>query len=252
MKQREVVYRCILLLFGFLYTTSYAQVKTSNENVWLHYFGRNKLTEKLSFSFEATMRYANGFSEKQQYFIRPSFDYQITKSFSGSVGYSHYNTYVYGKPSLNRINTPEDHFWIQGTFVHQNGNLKTTHRLRDEFRYVGIAKQQTNGDFEIDYYEYRNRLRYMLLFNYPLLKKANETQLFGILGDEVFLNLGSNAGKTLLNQNRIIAGFGYNFDKNHQLQLCYIQQHIWNFANTLQEDNPTLRLSYVTNFDWRK
>ncbi len=252
MKQRKLVYRSFLLLFGFLVASSFAQVKTSNENIWLHYFGKNKLTEKLSLSFEATMRYANGFSEKQQYFVRPSFDYQFTKRFSASIGYSHYNTYVYGNPALNKTNIPEDHFWVQGTFVHQKGEAKFTHRLRDEFRYVGIAKQQPNGDFEINHYEYRNRLRYMIVMNYPFVKKENETQLFGILGDEVFLNLGSNAGKTLLNQNRIIAGFGYNFDKNHKLQLCYMQQHIWNFANTLQEDNPTVRLSYVTNFDWRK
>lgn len=229
-----------------------AQAESTNTNVWFHYLGKNLISNKLSFSFEATMRYANGFSEKQQYFVRPSIDYHLTKSFIGSIGYTHYTTYVYGNPSLNRINTPEDHFWIQGTYVHQNGKLKFTHRLRDEFRFVGIATQQTNGAFEITDYEYRNRLRYMVLVNFPLLKKEDTTKLFSILGDEVFMNIGSNAGKTFLNQNRIIGGVGYNLNKNHQLQLCYIQQHIWNFANTLQEDNPTVRLSYVSNFDWRK
>lgn len=252
MKINSFYCKRILLLFGLFISTSYAQIKTNNENSWFHYVGKNRLTEKLSFTFEATMRYANGFSEKQQYFVRPSFDYQLTKSFLGSIGYTHYTTYVYGNPSLNKINTPEDHFWVQGTYVHQNGNLKFMHRLRDEFRFVGIATQQTNGAFEITDYEYRNRLRYMMLVNYPLLKKEDTTKLFSIIGDEVFMNIGSNAGKTFLNQNRIIGGIGYNFDKNHQVQLCYIQQHIWNFANTLQEDNPTVRLSYITNFDWRK
>lgn len=252
MKKNKVLKRSFLLLFGFLFVSSFAQMKTSNENIWLHYVGKNKLTEKLSFTLEATMRYANGFSEKQQYFVRPSIDYQLTKSFTGSIGYTHYITYVYGNPSLNRINTPEDHFWVQGTYMHQKGKLKFMHRLRDEFRFVGIATQQTNGSFEITDYEYRNRLRYMVLLNFPLLKKEDTTKLFSILGDEVFMNIGSNAGKTFLNQNRIIGGIGYNLNKNHQLQLCYIQQHIWNFANTLQEDNPTVRLSYLTNFDWQK
>lgn len=232
--------------------SSFAQVKESNNNFWLHYFGKNRITEKFSFSFEATMRYANEFSEKQQYFIRPSVDYQFTKKFMGSAGFSHYNTYSYGNPSMNKISIPENHFWIQGTLVHSSGNLKITHRLRDEFRYVGVAKPQSNGDLGIDYYDYRNRMRYMLMFNYPLTKKGGATQLFALFGNEVFMNIGSNAGKTFLNQNRLIGGFGYNFDKNQQIQLSYIHQNIWNYTNTFQESNPTVRLSYITNFDWFK
>lgn len=247
--------RLLLLVAIFIFLAvnySFAQVKESNNNIWLHYFGKNMITEKFSFSFEATMRYANGFSEKQQYFIRPSIDYQFTKKFVASVGFSHYNTYSYGNPSMNKINTPENHFFIQGTLVHSARKLKITHRLRDEFRYVGIAKSQANGDLEIDHYDYRNRLRYMLLFNYPLIKKEDATKLFALFGDEVFVNLGSNAGKTFLNQNRLIGGVGYNFDKNHQIQLSYIHQNIWNYTNTFQESNPTVRLTYVTNFDWSK
>lgn len=247
---------CLLFFIGiaslFTVNSSQAQVKESNNDIWLHYFGKNMITEKFSFSFEATMRYANGFSEKQQYFIRPSVDYQFSKKFMGSVGFSHYNTYSYGNPAMNKISIPENHFWIQGTFVHNSGQLKITHRLRDEFRYVGVPLMQSNGDLEIDHYDYRNRMRYMLLFNYPLIKNEDVTKLFALLGDEVFMNIGSNAGKTFLNQNRIIGGVGYNFDKNHQIQLSYIHQNIWNYTNTFQENNPTVRLTYVTNFDWRK
>lgn len=240
----------VLCLFSSFYMLG--QEKASNNDIWLHYFGKNMITEKFSFSFEATMRYANGFSEKQQYFIRPSIDYQFTKKFMGSAGFSHYNTYSYGNPAMNKISIPENHFWIQGTFVHTNGNLKISHRLRDEFRYVGIPAMQSNGDLAIDHYDYRNRMRYMLLFNYPLIKNGDVTKLFALFGDEVFMNIGSNAGKTFLNQNRLIGGFGYNFDKNHQIQLSYIHQNIWNYTNTFQESNPTVRLTYVTNFDWRK
>lgn len=243
----------LLVLIGFLLPNfSGAQTRTSNNDVWFHYFGKNKLTEKVSFSFEATMRYANGLSEKQQYFVRPSIDYQFTNFFTGSAGYSHYNTYTYGSPSLNKISIPENHFWIQGTFIHSSGKLKFTHRLRDEFRYVGIPAMQSNGDLAIDHYDYRNRMRYMLLFNYPLIKNVDVTKLFALFGDEVFMNIGSNAGKTFLNQNRLIGGFGYNFDKNHQIQLSYIHQNIWNFSNTLNESNPTIRISYITNFDFSK
>jgi len=239
------------LLGILLPNSSSAQTKTTNNDVWFHYVGKNMLTKKLSFTLEATMRYANGVSEKQQYFVRPSFDYQFTKKFNGSIGYSHYNTYVYGSPALNKTDIPEDHVWIQGTFVHSKGKFKFTHRLRDENRFVGIPVK--NGtDYSIDHYEYRNRLRYMFLMNYTLTKKDDKVKLFGIVGNEAFFNLGSNAGKTFLNQNRIISGLGYNIDKNQQIQLSYIHQNIWNYSNTLQESNPTVRISYITSLDFSK
>jgi hypothetical protein len=228
-------------------------IHTQNNNIWLHYSGKNMLTKKLSFTFEATFRFANGLSEKQQYFVRPSIDYQFTKHLMGSVGYSHYLTYVYGSPSLNKIPIPENHVWFQGQFVHQFGDLKITNRLRDEVRYVGIAVKQPDASYDLARYDYRNRFRYMLLMNYPLLKKDQKTTtLFGILGDELFLNVGPNTGTTVWNQNRIIAGLGYIINPHHQVQLSYIQQKIWNYTDTLEENNPTLRISYITNFSFTK
>lgn len=243
----------------------FAQTKSQNNDIWLHYVGKNMLTKKLSFTLEATMRYANGFSEKQQYFIRPSFDYQLTKHFIGSVGFSHYNTYVYGNPAINKRPIPENHPWIQGTFNHQLGDLKLTNRLRNEFRFVGIASSKvanptSENDYEINDYKFRDRLRYMILATYPLVKVDNKPKLLGIIGDEAFMNIGplgtdinqNNVGKTFMNQNRIIAGLGYVINPHHQIQLCYIHQHIWNFSDTILESNPTLRISYLTNFSFNK
>lgn len=230
-----------------------SQTETSYTNIWLHYVGKNMLTEKTSITLEATMRYADGFNEKQQWFVRPSIDYQFSKKFVGSLGYSHYNTYVYGNPAINKTSIPENHFWIQGTFSHFVKNIKFTHRLRDENRFVGIAKFNTfTTNYEIDHYEYRNRLRYMISCLIPIVKQDKNTLLFATIGDEAFLNIGTNAGATLFNQNRIIGGLGYNINKNNQIQLSYIQQHIWNYTNTIQEDNPTFRISYITNINWFK
>lgn len=249
-KKYKIVFFALVMSVSF---NTIAQVKSQNNDIWFHYVGKNMISEKTSFTVEATMRYANGFSEKQQWFIRPSLDYKFTSKLTGSVGFTHYETYSYGNPALNKITSPENHVWIQGAYTHSKGNFKFIHRLRDENRFVGIAKRNSlTNDFEIDHYEYRNRVRYMFLVNYILTKVDEKPKLFAVLGDEVFLNIGSNAGKTFFNQNRIIGGLGYNINKNHQVQLNYIQQHIWNFSNTIQEDNPTIRLTYVTNFDWTK
>ena len=98
----------------------------------------------------------------------------------------------------------------------------------------------------------------MLLATYPLIKKEGKSQLLGIISDEVFMNIGAlgtdvnknNVGKTFMNQNRIITGLGYLINPHQQIQLCYIHQNIWNFSDTIKESNPTVRLSYLTNFSF--
>jgi hypothetical protein len=158
----------ISLLALIISSKAYTQaVQSQNNNIWLHYFGKDMITKKLSFTFETTFRFANGFSEKQQYFIRPSIDYQLTKHLVVSLGYSHYLTYVYGNPAINKIPIQENHVWLQTQFTHQFGDLKVTNRLRDENRFVGIAVKQADNNYLIDRYVYRNRFRYMLLLNYP-------------------------------------------------------------------------------------
>lgn len=241
-----------VVLLLMIFYKGYSQEISNNTNLWLHYSGKNKFSEKLSVTLEASLRFADGFSEKQQWFIRPSVDYQFSKSFTASVGYTYYDTYVYGEIPMNKITIPEHHVWIQGTFNHNLSDFKFTHRLRDENRFVGIVAANNQGDLEISNFEYRNRLRYMFLVNHPLIKKDDKTKLFALAGDEVFVNVGVKDAKTVVQQNRIIAGFGYNFNSNHQVQLSYIHQNIWNLKNTIVENNPTVRISYITNFDWFK
>lgn len=243
-----------LLLIVLVSNQIFSQHQTTgSNNIWLHYVGKNWLTKKCSFTLETTMRYADGFNEKQQYFIRPSVDFQFNKNIGVSIGYSHYNTYVYGDKPLNKISTPEDHVWFQGTYTTVSGNFKFINRLRDEIRFVGIAEKNIYNNLEIGHYEHRNRLRYMFLVNYNLTKDLNQkTKLFLLAGNEAFINIAVNNAKTLFQQNRIIGGMGYNINSNHQIQLSYIHQNIWDLSNTIMEENPTLRLSYITNFDWYK
>lgn len=242
----------ITVLFVMICCGGYAQQISNNTNVWFHYVGKNRLSEKVSVTLETSLRYTNGFSQKQQWFVRPSLDYQFSKSFTGSVGYTYYDTYVYGEFPINKVTTPEHHFWVQGTLAHALKDWKFTHRLRDENRYVGIAQANETGNLEITSYAYRNRLRYMFSVNHPVFKKEGKTALFAVLGDEVFVNVGVKDAETLLQQNRVIAGFGYYLNTHHQIQLNYIHQNIWNLKNTIEEHNPTIRISYLTNLDWFK
>ncbi len=231
----------------------FAQIKSQNNNIWLHYVGKNKVSKRTFLTLEATLRYANGLKEKQQYFVRPSIDCQVNKALIASIGYTHYNTFVYGNPALNKRPIPENHLWVQTNFTHQIGAFRLTNRIRDENRWVGLATLKPNSsEYTISNYAYRNRLRYMPMVNFPVIKNDKNTVINGFVGDEAFINIGKNAGKTLFNQNRLIIGIGYVISKKSQIQLSYVKQQIWNYTDTLEENNPTLRVSYLTNLDFSK
>lgn len=59
-------------------------------------------------------------SAKNSSIFCPKFDYQFKKHFIGSEGFSHYNTYVYDSPTINKRPISENHPWLKGTFIHEN------------------------------------------------------------------------------------------------------------------------------------
>lgn len=229
-----------LLLFS---APAIAQLESVNSNAWLHYMGSFNLNPKYGVSLEATHRMSNFTQDFQQFFVRPSFDYKLKSNLTASLGYTYVLTGVYGSPAMNKRNMPENHVWLQGSIQNKIGKVSITNRLRNENRFVGIA----SPNLEINDVDYRNRMRYMLLASLPIVQLNNSQSLNGIIGNEIFLNVGENAGATLVNQNRVIAGLGYKLNGSNQIQLAYILQNIWNYGNTIKEDNSTLRLSYVSS-----
>ncbi len=232
----------LFTLFFFVCFSAQAQVNSTNTNAWLHYMGSFGFSPKWGASMETSFRSANVVQDFQQFFIRPSVDYKLLPSLTGSLGYTHVITGVYGTPALNKRTMPENHAWLQASHVLKANKFTVTNRLRNENRWVGLLDQQ--GD--VGPYTYRNRMRYMLLISTPIVQKGSQT-ISAFAGNEVFLNVGERAGTTLLNQNRILGGLAYKFNPKHQIQFAYLHQKVINHPNTLQENNSTLRLSWVSN-----
>ena len=242
----------IFFLLSFsLSLPALAQISTFNTNAWTHLMSTFNVSPKSSVSFETSYRMANFTRDFQQFFIRPSYDHKVRKNLTASLGYTYVLTGVYGETALNKITMPEQQVWIQGNLQNKIGKFSVSNRLRNENRFVGLAAP-IGDNFEITDYTYRNRMRYMLLASLPIIKLSNSQSINGFVGNEIFLNVGKNAGTTLLNQNRAIAGLGYRMHPSHQIQVAYIFQNIWNYPNTIKEDNSTLRLSYVTNLKMYK
>jgi hypothetical protein len=65
------------------------------------------------------------------------------------------------------------------------------------------------------------RLRHQLRFDYKLKEKLRL-----ISGAEIFVNLNSNERvDEVLDQNRLMAGLGYDFTENYSFEIVYMLQH---------------------------
>ena len=100
---------------------------------------------------------------------------------------------------------------------------------------------------------YQNRLRYLNrnVFHITDLKSTKE-ELYLVLQNEVFLNLGDNdVNGKFLDQNRFLIGLGLNYNNNIRLELGYLNHFI---TSSFSDDvmNHTVSISLIQNLVLQK
>ena len=82
----------------------------------------------------------------------------------------------------------------------------------------------------------------------PLHK--NESEIYGILQSEVFLNLGNNkVNSKFFDQNRFLVGLGLNFENKTRFELGYLNHFITSSSsNNLMRHTVSVSLLHNLNF----
>ena len=88
--------------------------------------------------------------------------------------------------------------------------------------------------------EYRIRYRLQLERNFGWGTWLNRQRNFWCLSNEVFANLGPEAGLNRLDQNRFYLGYGHRFGMEWQVQVGYLRQLVVKKSAFQEEDNHTL------------
>ncbi len=140
--------------------------------------------------------------------------------------------------------------------MQEAGKLSIQHRYRLEQRFLENWSEpdEVTGLRRIeDGFELQNRMRYRFLLTLPITKdEAGKQKLFATAYNEIFINFGSNIGFNLFDQNRIGSTLGYQFSKDFNFQLGYMNQAIQK-ANGRQIENNHALTAFVTfNIDFRK
>lgn len=234
-------FKCFLICISFLFELSVVAQKQIDDQVhgWLVYQGNHHLSTKFDLHTEYQWRRADGFSDWQQSLTRIGLDYKLNPSVTFSVGYAWILTYPYGsQPIANRTN--ENRLWQQVILKQPLGNFQVQHRYRLEQRWIDT--------------QFKQRFRYRAQVLLPLEKSYIDQKkgFFMNINDEVFLGFGQGIGKNILDQNRFIGAVGYQFNKDFQIQMGYLNQFVIKTDGLHMERNHTLWTSVAYNFDFSK
>jgi Protein of unknown function (DUF2490) len=217
---------------------------------WFSINSNIKMTKRLTLIAEGQFRFADDF-DQQQYQARTALDIKINEHFSITpLAYVYTWNYKYGKqPAIFENN--EHRIWQQIFYKHGLRFLKVDHRLRLEERFIQQHHVTSDGSVVDDgYILNQTRLRYRLKARLPLNSSSIEPgTFFASVYDEIFYSWGEHVSYQKLDQNRIFAGAGYQFNKNFTLQGGFLYQMLVKSNGAKQENNIGLQLQVTYNVD---
>jgi hypothetical protein len=195
---------------------SFSQKTISEEDQqWLQYYNETRINDNLSFNFDGGIRFRNGVSDLRAALIRAGLGYRVYKPIWGISGIALFS--FFENFGLNRLEIRPYQDFFANTEL---GKGMLRHRFRVEGRYFtnyNTAGQITGNEFYF-------RFRYGLNFLFPLVqlsKKNPDRKIFLNLADELFINAGTTIVYNMFDNNRVIAGFAFQENKNLRISLLY-------------------------------
>ena len=239
-----------IAVFALSSLTVYSQKTIENQREWFAYTGQYKVSKKWGFHIEAQFRLDNQLEQSFQNLFRIGGIYYLSTSKNISGGYALVNTYNFSLEDYFN----ENRLWEQYQYTkkwHENKNI-IIHRLRLEQRWVEAIGLVDENVISLGS-NYQNRFRYLNrnLFHLGNLNAGNE-EIYIVLQNEVFLNLGKNKiNENLIDQNRFLIGLGLNYNNNSRLEIGYLN-HFISSSTSNEVINHTISISLIQNLVLQK
>lgn len=221
-------------------------------HAWVMYFGNHRLSERWGIHTEYQWRRADMFNDWQQSLLRLGIDYYGKNNVQYTAGYGWIKTFQYGDQPVSH-DFDEHRIWEQLILKNKAGRVDFHHRYRLEQRFLENWVKDASGNYALDGYLFRQRVRYRFMITMPLSRKEMENNtLFLSAYDEPFLGFGKGVAKNILDQNRLYVALGWRFNSNFNVQLGYLNQYVVKKDGIQAERNHTLQIGMTYNLDLRK
>jgi hypothetical protein len=235
------------LPFFFLLTLpSFGQKQINKQSgVWLGYFNQTRLTDRWGLWLDLHARRTQFFDRWSTQIFRPGVTYYAGDNLRLTAGYA----YVRSFPAVG-LHTirPENRLWQQVLWTSRQRRLQTLQWIRLEERFNRkIANDQLQ-----DGHDFNFRFRYLLNLMVPLNRDFIDAKtLFFAFNDEIHINAGKQITFNLFDQNRFFVGLGYQFTKQFNMQVGYMNQFQQLPSGNHFNSNNVLRVFVFHNLDLR-
>lgn len=253
----------IMLLFaivfsGFKLSAQSTQVREfdRNEIGWVAVVGSMRFTERWGMHNEYQWRRVGFGKFWQQSLIRTGLNYHLNPNALFRVGYGHIETFPYAEFTINPYGKHfTEHRAFQMFQLSQSlGKTTFTHRYLLEQRWLGSYSDMTLK--KEDLWNYVNRLRYMVRFQFPLYSTPSVSgKIYGLVYDEVMIGFGKNVRENVFDQNRIGLQLGFVINPQLKVEAGYFNQILQlgrevNGLNVFQQNSGFL-VNFTHAIDFR-
>jgi len=202
-KFKVVVSLAVVLSFS---SAAFGQSSEGKLGSWYIYNGFFNITPKFELFIESQLRNWQTFSNPENFFFRPYFNYNITHNIQAGLGLEYHKTWTYDEVPENKITADEFRSTLQVMLFHNIDRFSFQHRYRYEFRWV-------DGD-------HLQRTRYRFQVTVPLTSKTlQKGTVFFNTNVEFMVDTQPELG---LSQMRNYFAGGYQFTDNLNLQVGYM------------------------------
>jgi hypothetical protein len=216
------------------------------EQLWVGYVNQTRFSDKWGIWTDIHYRTTDNLIKRSfQFVFRSGATYYIKDNLRINLGYAFFHHYPDDGSNTSRM---EHRPWQQIWWNQKYPGLSTLQWIRLEQRFI----EKVVSDVKENGYDYNFRVRYGYSFMIPLKGKelAAKTPFVAII-NEVFLNLGDRITYNTFDQNRLFAGFGYQFTSQLNAQLGYMNIYQQQTSGNDYFSTHTVRLSALHSLDLR-
>jgi hypothetical protein len=217
-----------------------------SDQQWFQYFLDIRVAKKWTIFSNFGVRSKEGFTHPHQHVIFTGITYKLNDEIRFYQGFTHLG--IYKNDVLSKVEfRPFQEFRSK----HKYGITSIVNRMRVEERFF---KTIVNNVLQ-DGYSFNFRFRYLFLLNIKLFNfapKKNNSALLLSLGDEIFLNAGTNIVYNVFDQNRLLLGVIFKLHENLSILLTYDHQLITSNVPNSYRENSIIWLRIRQKIDVRK
>lgn len=234
----------LFALAVFLSVGSHAQefrISEHKEQLWFQYFNQTRINEKWSVWLDGGIRTEDSFIKGVSTVLgRVGMIYNVNRNLRVAGGYAYFVQYP--PYEIDGIGQPEHRFWQQVQWQKNKPRGQFVHGIRFEQRFRHrMASFSELGDG----YRFNYRIRYNFTWQYPLTKhRLEKGDLSLVVTDEIMFNFGKQVIYDHFDQNRILLGLRYYFDRNNNLLIGYMNIYQKLPAPQLVRISNDIRISY--------